>query len=432
MRKVISVLLAVMLAVIPCLSIAEAPAQRVTLNWEADQTGVALWLQAAGLDAQQADELAPAVTDLMNTLSLSSTANNDGSAAHIGLSLSDWEAFGMDMSITDGMVYYFYSFLPSYAVALDLMGLDPMGMQAMQEEAIENCIAAVIHWAGQLPMIEETGTFAAEAYSCASRSVVTITDSQLAELMGSLLGVLGGEEAASAFGEAMMVSSGNESGLIRVIFGYDEERTPVGFSVTLGTETDTILTISVGINDAEESLHLIAGWGFTDSTCYLDANLAFRDDGEQLILDAELKQLKGAAPCRRVLRDGDKVFTLNTVFSHEGEHALTADSTLTLANGAMLGEKDTFVSDGTQLTQWLVEVTSGADRMPAWSFCVLTQDADAIVLPDLSQRTVISMDDMISNTAILTDISSQMEALSLQLMSHIPSSVLMLIINLFQ
>ena len=424
MKKILTILLALLLAVMPVISLAEGSgAVRTTLSWEAQQGGVNAWLTAIGLSQTELDDWTDPLTDLLNVLGVSATLNNDASGGRIAFTLSDWEAFSMDFVMQGGKLYACYSFLPSYAVEFDLSAAEQAATVSALATQAPELQEALTSWVNDLPKDEEQGTFVADAYTCASRTVVTITDADLVDLFARLTACVAGEDAAAQVTAQLQSLTEQNSGRVQLILGRDDEGVLTGLSLTLGTVENTLITLSVGMSNDE--LTLVAGCGLQGDTWYLTAV------ANSCTLTVDLQRMSGSASYRLVRQSGEKYLSFAATMDLADDFsALSLISSLTLPNGGVLGQTDTLSSDPEQGRMlWTEAVTSGTEGTLAWTSRGVIEAVDAVTLPDISQRTAISVMDVLQDQAVLAEAQSELTSLATQLMRHAPLSVLLLVMQ---
>ena len=306
MKKTVALLLCLLLTLPCCMGLADSTATRYICSWQGESSRVAAWLTEVGYTQEQADTLGTAIADLMDELRVLLDVADDGSAARLAVTLSDWDVLSTDFVVNDGELRMMSSLLPSYTLTMNMGIL----ADADCDTDLTAALAAAAGWAGSLPVTEDTGTFTADAYSCVSRKVITVEDKDLAALAEQLLALPVFGENETTAGVLRFISGLGEAneGRIRLVLGQDSRGVTVGISLTVGTVKETLLTLSCGADS--DTARLVAGMALNGCTWYLDATSAITDQG--MTTDASLLRTEGSATYALARQAGEKAGTLHS------------------------------------------------------------------------------------------------------------------------
>jgi len=425
MKKLIALILCVLLAALPVLSLGETA--HITVKWDANEDGTAAWLRAVGQTEASVEKLAPACADLMNTLGVDMTVDGDNYRANGVLTLDGWEAFGLSYDMSGENMLISMSMLTDAVISMPV-GVDHDAPDAMTI-AIQ-LIPVVMEALNKIPSETEEGYFVADAYTCTTRTTCVIIDSDLAELFDAMIAKLDGTGADAVVTELqylkLILENANHSGKAILVEGLDEG-VPQGITLTLlaeshpeydvVTEDNVYLTISMNLD--LNDFHAVARWAKADGNYTAQLSLKLID---AYTLDFALTVDRSNAVREN---DGVKVNT-ESVMKLDGtvvstESTLTLSAALTLANGNMLGSESVLTQEA---DTWILmtHVTSGADRVPAWTCTMTYTPCDSLPPMDVEGKTVLTEEAMYSTD--LLDLTWAFE-----LVGHLPQSVLRLIMG---
>lgn len=253
--------------------------------------------------------------------------------------------------------------------------------------------------------------------------MIGLTDRDLSALADRLLQVLPGSDsvAASALGFISSLGEANE-GRIRLVIGRDDEGEPVGFSITAGTASETLLTLSCSLDS--DSPALVAGFAWQGFTWFMDMTLA-SEQNDTLSLSGSLRRLQGSATYNAVKARGETVLTMSCRITADSS-CLNMINSLEMANGGVLGEELSFSFSGSS-AELNLKVTSGSDKKPAWSFIVSASLTDAISPVDPGTRKTADLRTAAGVPAIISELYTQLMSNGYELLLRLPTPVLELL-----
>lgn len=312
MKKCLIFLLAIMLLLLPGISLAqEQHAYQLTMNWEADADGLSELLTAwKEMDQAAIPTLAQGLQELLNSISV--TAGLQDNAGWFSCSLSDEELISLSLHETSDVVYFLFSLLPGYVMTQTLDQLDAAAVEAYAQSLSEldwSSLAASLLdefdvWMDSMAVSSAAGSFIGDAYEGGiMRNTIRLDDRDLSLLLDGLTLRLeqflpaelpGLRDLITALREATHAAalSNAYSYIIHQVIGDDGG--VVGCSLVVLEDEVQVATLSVSGGDP---FQLVLGLGYGGCNHYLEltANALPAVEGQQYNLHMALYADKAQA-----------------------------------------------------------------------------------------------------------------------------------------
>lgn len=243
MRRVALLLCLLMLAV-PLSARADGTAK---ITWQADRTGLAAWLMAAGADEASAQQYAAPAEQLMQALALTLSWSDEPERLMLAWSMKDQTLVDVDVCSSEAGLCLGSNLLPGVVLTLDRDTLAELFGDLGQSDP--DWLHGLLAQADNVT--EQTGAVIGDAFHGGMRSKTFDVD--LNQLSQGL------------------------HGICRLVYSGADEL--IGLSCTLLDLSDEQLaTLSVGME--ENVWRAVLGYGTAEHTCFLDAFVDLRDPDE--------------------------------------------------------------------------------------------------------------------------------------------------------